>query len=437
MSVNVEISKEPGIRTGGFSLLLLAMLAAALVLCLQIAFGITSGDGLKWDFANFYDAGHKALAGETAGLYDPTVLIEGNSPQGSLAFYGTPLSAYLYAPLALFSPVVALVLFKVLSTIANLAGLFILYTQYRKFAKPAFSNNTVFLSLFVIAVALYQPFWEIYQVGGQTTPLVFLALVLALRWHTEGRDNLAALCLVLAVAIKPAFLLALVVLACLSGLSGRKFIAYATGMGLSLAAISIVLMGWPIHAAFLQHIRTHIPKPWLYNSSLTVTFDNFQRLLDPQPDPFAFNVMSTIVRVAVTGLFIWVFARNRSRIVAGAPRRHLDFLVAVTSCLLLMPVVWEHYLALLFIPLSYCLAVQQLLPRYSVFLLGLIFLVSITQNIAIIEWLGDLITFNTRLELIAAGLFKSMPLALTALFFIFYHKAIVATHCSPEWKPAS
>jgi hypothetical protein len=236
-------------RIGNHRLLPFLMLFAGFTLCVEIGFGVNNGQGLKWDFANFYDAGHKVIAGETHNLYDPSAPIEGKPAQGQTPFYGTPLSAVLYAPLAWFPPHVALLLFKIQGTLANLAGIVLLYWKQKRFGEVLFGNKALFLALFITVVAVYQPFWRIYHIGGQTTPTVFLALVLAFLWHVKGRYFLAAFCVALAVVIKPAFVIALVLLALLSG---RKFMTYAAGIGLILATTSIALMGWPVHEAFLK-----------------------------------------------------------------------------------------------------------------------------------------------------------------------------------------
>jgi len=409
----------------------LLLLFVVPVLCLKIAVGITNGEGLKWDFANFYDAGHKVLAGEIQNLYDPTASIEGGAPQGKKAYYGTPLSAALFVPLALFSPDVALFVFKVQNTLANLAAIFLLYWQSRRFGEASFRGRSAFLAYFLIVVALYQPFWEIYHIGGQTTPSVLLLLALSLLWHTQNRVFLAALCFVLSLTIKPAFAIALALLALLSG---RRFMIYATGIGLGFAATSVVWMGWSIHEAFLERILTQISAGWRNNSSLTVVIDNLLTIYSIPQYQWPLTILGSIVRFGVTGLFIWLFVRSRSRVPPGPPRRHLDFLIALSACLLLMPVVWEHYLALLFIPLSYCLAVYRLMPRKAVFILFLIFLSSIAQNVKVVWLLEAMIHFNTPLKLFVAGLFKSATLVLISLFFIVFQRDFVNTYGSKEWQ---
>lgn len=417
-------------RIGRKNLSVLLLLFVVPALCMEIIAGITNGEGLTWDFAVFYDAGHKVLAGEVQNIYDNTATIEGSAPLGKRPFHGTPLSAILYAPFALFSPGVALVLFKVQNTLANLAAIFLLYWQSKRFGEASFRGRLSFLVSFLIVVALYQPFWEIYHIGGQTTPSVLLLLALSLLWHTRNKIFLAAFCFCIAVTIKPAFVIALALLALLSG---RRFAIYTTGIGLGFAATSVVWTGWSLHEAFLERILAQMPSGWWYNSSLTVAIDNFLTKYGTPQNQYPLAVLSTIVRFGVTGLFMWFFVRSRSRVPQGPPRRHLDFLIAISACLLLMPTVWEHYLALLFIPLSYCLAVHRSMPRKAEFILGLIFLASIAQNVKVVPWLESIIYFNTPLEFIVAGFFKSVPLVLISLFFIGFHGDFVNTYTSREW----
>ena len=46
--------------------------------------------GSGWDFANFYDAGHKAAAGQIQDLYNPTAAIEGKPAEAELPYWGSP-----------------------------------------------------------------------------------------------------------------------------------------------------------------------------------------------------------------------------------------------------------------------------------------------------------------------------------------------------------
>src|SRR2546425_142205 len=73
--------------------IVLAMLAIG---CLV---GILVPAGPGWDFANFYDTGARVAAGQIGDLYDPFTEIAGKPPQGTMGFWGTPISAWLYWPL--------------------------------------------------------------------------------------------------------------------------------------------------------------------------------------------------------------------------------------------------------------------------------------------------------------------------------------------------
>jgi hypothetical protein len=103
--------------------------------------------------------------------------------------------------------------------------------------------------------------------------------------------------------------------------------------------------------------------------------------------------------------------------------------IAITSGLLVLPIVWEHYLALLFIPISYCLAVCPRLPRRARGLLTAIVVMSMAQDVSVIDRIRSLIYLNTWPELVAAGLFKSAPLALTAILLMAHRRELATMSC--------
>ncbi len=141
-----------------------------LLLVAQAAIGVAVPAGLGWDFANFYDAGHRVAAGQVADLFDPESPIAGGAPQGSLAFWSTPISAAFYAPLSALSPEVALVVFKLQNSAALFAVLALLFALYRRLAGDSRLASLRFAALFAFVSLIYQPLWTIYRVGGQTTP---------------------------------------------------------------------------------------------------------------------------------------------------------------------------------------------------------------------------------------------------------------------------
>lgn len=400
--------------------LLLLMMAGV-----AVGIGIRAGTG--WDFANFYDAGHKVLARQIQDLYNPDAMIGGKSPEGNLAFYGTPLSALFYAAMAWMSPAQALVAFKIQNTIAIFSGLWLLYLYNRSFAEQSGFSQAAFRALFLLAALVYQPFWTVYRVGGQTTPTVFLCLVLGLVCFTSGRLFLAAICLVLVVTIKPAFVLMLIFLALMGGL---RFLLYTSMTGIATAGASFLIMGWNVHENFLKHLAAGKLSPWLYNSSITVGFDML-RLAGADTWPVIAG--AHIVRAAAAALVIITLLLSRKRKSFAPARQHFLFLMAIVFGLVLMPVVWEHYLSVLFIPLSYFVAFILHLGRSERTLILSIFIASLAQNLILVMWVNDHLNINTPLALFAACLVKSAPLILFAVLLWRYRESLFDTYTNSAW----
>ena len=384
-------------------------LCLLLILSLEIALGIAVPAGSGWDFANFYDAGHKVVAGQLAELYDATARIEGKAPQGEMPYYGAPLTAMLFAPLAWMRPAVAMVVFKIQNTAALVLALWLLYRWNQPLAAKCGLHASRYCAVFLAAVLLFQPFWTIYRVGGQTTPTLFLGFVLALRLFTGGRMWAAALCMVSVIAIKPAFVLTLAVLALFGGL---RFFAWTAAFGLALAALSIGLTGWSLHQVFLAHITESKAFPWIYNSSLSVFADNLYGLIGPSP---AMRLAGTLVRLLAAGLMLRVLLRGRKR-------PEWVFLMSVGIGLVLMPVAWEHYLSVLFIPIAYWLPKLPTLERSAVALIAAFCGFCVTQNVIFVLILNQLWQPQSVIALLAAALYKAAPLMLFT-FLIWRHGA--------------
>src|SRR5262245_13972372 len=131
--------------------------------------GIIVPAGLGWDFANFYDAGRRIAAGQAADLYSPQSAIEGQPAQGSTGFFGTPISAFFYVPLAFFPAKIALILFKIENALAFAAIFVLLLKFYRRFVTGTPLEQARFTAIFAFLFLIFQPFWTIFRVGGQTT----------------------------------------------------------------------------------------------------------------------------------------------------------------------------------------------------------------------------------------------------------------------------
>jgi hypothetical protein len=395
--------------------------------------GIVIPAGPGWDFANFFDTGRRVLARQIGDLYDPTALIAGTQPQGKLGFYGTPVSALLYAPLALFTAPWAMIVFKIQNTLAYFAALALLYRHNRKFAESSGAGQWQFTALFAGLSLLYQPLWTIYRVGGQTTPTVLLLLVLALVFQTESRFLLSASCVVAAILIKPAFIF---VLAILVGSSGWRFLKYSLALLSAVGAISVLLLGWGIHEEFLRVMlrATQTSYPWFYNSSIYVVAENLKLLGEGAGQNAALKLSVVMVKLASLALCIFLLVRSRASKLSKAAGRHFDFLTAIVFCLLVSQTVWEHYLAVLLPMFAYIAAAHRHFSRPALALAGVMFLTAAWQNLILINFVSAIFHFDTAIELVLIGLCKSAPLWLSAIFLWRYHKEFLGSYHAPAWR---
>ncbi|HQR32084.1 MAG TPA: glycosyltransferase 87 family protein [Blastocatellia bacterium] len=410
----------------------LALLLLGIVVLAAMA-GVVIPAGIGWDFANFYDTGRRAAAGQIADLYHADSLIAGAQPQGKLAFWGAPISAFFYVPLSLFSAEWALIVFKLQNVVALFAALWLLYQDNRRFAKASPVEQWKFAALFAGLVLIYQPFWSIFRVGGQTTPTVFLLFTIALLNHTKEKFNISAACLVLALLIKPGFVFVLLPLCLVSGLRFLRSLAFAS---MAVGLVSVLLLGWDIHAEFLQVMLSGMKNayPWMYNSSLYVTAENLRLLAVPPVDIRLLAVPVMLVKLAMVLLFGGLYWLSRKEIWSRLAQRHFDFLMAITFCLMFSQTVWEHYLAVLFIPLVYLVAAVRQHNSRVVILLAAIFALSLFQNILLVNVIHSRVNFSSIPELVVVGLVKSSPLLLTLVFLIRHREEFFASYLGPQWK---
>lgn len=412
--------------------------------------GIIAPAGSVWDFANFYDAGHKVLAGQNEDLFDPLAPIEGQPPQGAMQFWGVPLSAYLYAPLALLPPPAALVAFKIAGTLALFGGLWILFRHLGGFAGPGESDAAAFGALFVWAALAFQPFWTIYRIGGQATPFVFLLLTIGLVSHLRGRFAVSSLCFVVAVLIKPFFVTALAVVVLLSGL---RFLGWTAAWGVGFGLLSLATTGWEVHLEFVRYMLRGSglsngvldliglkQSTWMHNSALTVPLENLRLQWDLQstsPDRPAWLTASVLaVRLLVLTVFVRLMLAARRQCWLPAARRHFVYLVGIMFSLLFSTIVWDHYLSLLFLPLAWVLASRRHIDHGARWLLASVFVVALGQNLIFVLWLEAHFRFDTPLELLAVGLFKAAPLLLSLILMWRYQDDLFRTYSSADWNGA-
>ena len=391
--------------------------------------GIAVPAGLGWDFANFSDAGRRVAAGQFADLYSPLSPIAGQPPQGSTGFFGAPLSAIFYVPLAAFSARTALVLFKIQNALAFAAIFILLLRFYRRFVSGAPLDHARFTALFAFLFLIYQPFWTIFRVGGQTTPTVLLALSVGLIAHTHGRFWASAFCVVIAALIKPSLAPAVVFLACISELAFVwRMAALWTGAG----ALSLVLLGWPVHVAFVKQMLESLQweYSWYYNSSIYVPLD----ILRAHVHQATFLVLTYALKAAVVVTFVWFAWQARRSDWTAAARRHLGFLLMMAFYLVWSPTVFEHYLSLLFPLLIFIVASSRSFSREALALVSLIFVFSIGQNLILINWVKDGFQIDSLPELLVVSLIKGAPLVLTMVLLWRRGSELLRSHATPEWR---
>lgn len=379
--------------------------------------GILVPAGLGWDFANFYDAGRRIAAGQITDLYAPASSIAGGAPQGTTGFFGTPLSAVFYVPMSGLSPEAALVWFKIQNVAAFAATFVLLFAFYRRLAPPGERARWEFAALFTGACLIFQPFWTVFRVGGQTTPTVLLLLTVAMIGHTRGRFWVSAIGVVAATLIKPAFAPALLFLLCVSGLAFLRAVAVVLVV---TGSISLAWLGWPVHVDFLELVLKsgQLTYAWYYNSSLFIAIENIRTGLGLQADAYRplFSGLTIAMQAFVLVTVVYLARKAHQAGWKRAALRHFDVIMATLFFLVWSRTVWEHYLSVLFLLLAYLVAVRQRFSRAALSLVAAIFALSVFQNLIFTSWLRAHVAFDTLPALLGIALVKSGPLLLTLVF---------------------
>lgn len=399
--------------------LLLALTAA------WVAVGLAKGWGLGLDFANFYDAGQKARAGEFARLYDPFAAIAGQPPLGNMTFYSAPLTAWFYAPMAALPPRAAMLAFKTAGTLALILALVLIY---RALAPRTDSDRRDrFFLAFALAVLIFQPFWTIYRVGGQTTPFVLLSMILGMMAARSGRMVAAALLCAAAVLIKPVLAPAAIGIFLLSD---NRFRATALVAGALSLGLSLWLFGTGLHAEFLTLLGDETRKlliptlnsaPFSFLEPLFVAPKAYALGGDAPP---ALTTGLTVLRLtAAAGLVLGLWHLLRPGL-SAATRIWVIWSGGLILALVLSPVVWAHYLAFAFPALALVLAVSPHLPGPARLHLGLIIGLGLFQHRMIIEQMERALGTDTTAALTAIGLIKSLPLLLLLVFLALWRRPV-------------
>ncbi len=411
-----------------------ARLACALIAVGCIA-GIATPAGIGWDFANFYDTGRRVAAGQLADIYDASTHVAGAPPSTTLDFYGAPISAFLYAPLGWLAPNAALVAFKLEGTLALWAALFLLYRFGRRQVGTAPGAAARYAARFAWAALLFQPFWTIYRVGGQTTPIAFLLLTIGLLAHVRGRVAWSSLCFALVVLIKPAFVLGAVFLGLIAGV---RFVLLGALHAGWLGALSVAALGWPIHQDFLSKMGANAGgiARWTYNSSIwSVPSEISWWLAGPSAASAALPRALTLgLQLAIAAGMGWLAWWTRRRLPAPA-RAHHEWILAMTFFLLFAQTAWEHYLSVLFFPVAFWLASWDDAPRPVGCGIAALVGLSMTQNLIFTRALAGILPADSLPVLLGVTLVKSAPTLVVVWLLARHRQSWEATYQKTSWRP--
>ena len=405
-----------------------------------IVWGLAMPWGLGLDFANFYDAGHKASVGDFASLYDPFAMIGGKEPLGHMTFFSAPIVSILLTPMSLLPPHLATFVFKLSGTLAVLAGLVLLYRGSRRLVGAGTEDANAFFVLFALAMLLFQPFWTIYRVGGQTTPFVFLLLVLGHAAYLRGADATTALLFSAVVLIKPALAPAAILL---FFLSVARFRVTAIMTAICVSVVSLLAFGLELHTTFVARVleeSSALLPPWKNSSPFSWLVPLF---VDPEDYrragsvPVLANAVTTGLRLVMALALLWTLRSHLKLPLAGPARRHAIYVTGLMLMLAVSPVVWAHYLMFLFVPLAFLIAGREQLPKAAVATFALSTLLALFQSLIVVQQFEKLLGFDSMLEIVAGGLVKSAPALIFLSGYVILRSEIGRLLNAPGWDCGS
>jgi len=291
------------------SLLLLAVMVGLV--------GAVAGKTFGYDFEAYIGAAHRLVSGQR--LYDPSVSVAG----GFAIYLYPPPFALAVAPLLLLPDDVARVVWFVAMAACLPAGAALL--PVRRDVRW----------LIVILGALDWPF--LYSVKlGQVAPLLFLLFAAAWRWR-DRRDVLgAAIAIGTLVKVQPGLLIPWAAVT-------RRLPAAAVASAAVVAAAAVGTLAtgpgaWADYAALLGRVSAAVTTP--HNCSPGAVL--YQAGV---PETLAGLVQTaSILAAAAAVLLAWRFA---------APEASL--MVTIVASQLLTPLLWDHYAALLLLPVAWLL----------------------------------------------------------------------------------
>lgn len=399
--------------------------------------GIVIERGIGLDFANFYDAGQKANAGQFTDLYDPFARIDGEKPLGNMTFFSLPAASYLFAPFAVFAPKTALVLFKIQSTAFIFASLVLVYLQTRKLAGTEPGKRAVFFAIFTGAALLFQPFWTIYRVGGQTTPLILFLFLVGLSCFMRKSNWCTAACYVLIVMIKPIFAPGLILLFLFSD---NRFRVASVVLSGAAAGLSFLFLGWDVHMLFLAKLAEESAQlviPY-FNSHMFAWVDPLFLSLDDYKElsalPGGVRILTLALRVAVIGGLVFMLIEMRRGDYSQKARAHFTFVLSMMVPLILSPLVWAHYLVIFFVPLAQMLAARRFFPAATAYVILVAALFAIFQNLLLVIKIIRRIGLDSWAEVLTLTVAKSITMFLIVAAILIWRRNYLQSYNDPAWR---
>jgi Glycosyltransferase family 87 len=297
------------------------------------------------DFSSLYAAGRMVIRGQGSRVYDHEAQRQAQAEfihnlsyrHGPLPFMRAPFELLLLAPLAALTYAHALVAWYVINIGLLLVVAFVLACE-AEFLKTR-------LALLLIAIAMFDPV-RTALIQGQDSFLLLLLFSLVYVNLTRGREALAG-CLIALAALKPQFVLPLllVLLVC----RRWKVLGAALGTGLALAAVSAGLVGW--RAVF------RYPQALLEFSRMPTSIAGVYPKMMPNVRGFAHSVVADHTSAMTLQLTIGVVSALllilllRACLRASRPLGTAGFSLLVLVTLLVGYHVYPHDLTLLVLPL--------------------------------------------------------------------------------------
>ncbi len=377
-----------------------------------------AGDGQRWDFHNFYNAGTRIWTGQFAALYQPA------EPQTVEPMYyvGFPASSLYLAPLGAFRSGIAVRAFKLSCLISMIVGWIVLYPRYREALRGQIPARWL-LPLYLAVLLCFEPFWFTFVIGGQSTPHAFALIALFFVAYLNGRNTLAGLCLVLAVLVKPFLVLTLPILL----LTGQYRLLFRVAVvGSVVGAASIAIFGWSLHVEWLQIVLQEGARwaaPWTKNASLSAIATNWFVHVEGlgtgrQPMPAALLRIIACLKLLTLLWFAWLALRLHRAGLSGQARREQACTLALMFPLFFSTIAWSHYYQVLLIPLLIFLHAWPKLGRSGRGLMLIMLLATLRANwYPLGKQLGT-IEVHTPLQWLFASLYSSGVMLALLLFLL-------------------